>query len=242
MELIAWNRRDSNLEDNRRYQNLLVIHQITQVWLNEIAPIEKESKNSTHRLERFIPPHLVQNLWLLEKLKLDQLSSNLSNMIDSTSVNHFLDELDEIIWIVQLSVLNNAIGGSSDPESLINSLEQITWQEGKKHAEMRWGNQKLKHPLTLQQIYQTLQNSALQQPKAFLKEHETPKKLSFYWLTSPLSKNALTINPRADILCKLYHQFILGFFYGIEKALKIEVENSQLFNKEVWKFTLLLTY
>ncbi len=244
MEMNTWDRRDPKLEDDRRYQHILEIHHLTQIWLNEIAPEAKVSAGSPrlHRLERFIPPNLVQNLWLLEKLKLDKLLPDLSTMVDATSVSEFLDELEEMIWIVQLSVLNNALEHTTDAASLINSLEQITWQEGKIQAEAKWNINQTRAELSISDIAKTLADSAIQKKDAFLFEQQNSHHCSFYWLTSPLSISSLNHHPSVLTLCQLYHQYMRGFFYGIEKSIKVDVTPSTLGQKRVWRITLLSTY
>jgi len=229
----TWNRRSPRYEEEQAYQSLIEIHHITQLWLKAIEP----NPNATaYRLERFVPPNLVQNLWLLQKLKLDELPPELESVVDANSVREFIEEMEETIWIVQSSVLENALQNTTDPIGLTNLLEQVTWEQGKKVAETRWPNFQSKD------FFEALQDSPLWDKNAFLVERKTDSQVSFYWMKSPIAKASLKATPNVLILCQLYHQWIRGFFFGLSKSIQIEITPASLGGKKVWQINLLSSY
>jgi hypothetical protein len=243
---MSWNTRAPKLEDERRYQHLIEIHQLTQTWLNELAPKSPAAATESHRLERFIPPNLVQNLWLLEKVRLDQLAPQLESVIDATTVTEFLSHLEEDIWLVQMAVIDNALKNTSDPAGLTNLLEQTSWQYGKTIAEKNWpffeANQKKLEEWNAISFFKALHASPLAGAHDFLIERQIPLECSFFWVKSPLARPSLKLNPQVFVLCQLYHQFLRGFFYGLSRSLTVEVTPTSLGNQKTWRINLLLSY
>lgn len=236
-----WNLREPNFEEERRYFNLIELHKLTQGWLHEINPAEAAA--NTHRLERVIRPELTQTLWLLEKVKLDQLPPDLSKMVDAQSVAQFLDELEETILIVQMTTLENAMDNTTDPVSLMNLLEKVSWKHGRALAERRWPHFTADHELMPENYFHALMDSPLWTQKAatdlpFLLERATPSACSFYWIQSPLAKPSLRISNRVMDLCQLYHELIRGFFYGLSRSLKIEIIPTLFNEQKVYHLTL----
>ena len=221
----SWIARQPNFEEERRYLNLIELHRLTQVWLNELNPADAAA--NTHRLDRVIRPEFSQNLWLLEKLKLDQLPPELAKMVDAQSVTDFLSELEETILIVQITTLENAMQNTADHISLMNLMEKISWKHGKLLAEKRWPQfmaaTEAQAPI---HYFQALKDSPLWTTQAtppFLLERNTATLCSFYWLQSPLAKASLKISPRVLELSRLYHEMIRGFFYGLSRGLKVDI-------------------
>jgi hypothetical protein len=236
-----WNTRNPKLEDERRYQRLVEIHQLTQTWLTELEPKTSATAEKSHRLERF-----VQNLWLLEKVRLDQLPPQLDSVIDATTVPEFLGHLEEDIWLVQMAVLDNALKNTSDPAGLINLLEQTSWQYGKTIAEKYWPafeeNQKKLNEWNAASFFKALNASPLSGVNHFLAERQTQNEFSFFWIKSPLAKPSLNLNSNVLVLCQLYHQFLRGFFYGLARSVVVEVTPTSLGSQKTWRINLLLSY
>jgi len=238
----SWNQRQPIFEEERRYFNLIDLHKLTQAWLHELNPADADT---AHRLERVIRPELAQNLWLLEKIKLDQLPPELSKMVDAQSVGEFLNELEETVQIVQITTLENALDHTTDAVGLMNLLEKVSWKHGKSIAERRWpdfsgSDLADREP---KKYFQALTDSPLWTPSAkqefpFLLERSTPSRCSFYWLQSPHSKSSLSISPRVMELCQLSHELIRGFFYGLSRSLKVDIVPTLLHERKVYHFTL----
>jgi hypothetical protein len=236
-----WNLRNPSFEEERRYFNLIDLHKLTQAWLHEINPAD--AANTTHRLERVIRPELAQNLWLLEKVKLDQLPPELSKMIDSQSVTEFLNELEETIFIVQSTTLENTLDHTTDHIGMMNLLEKVSWKYGRALAERRWPQFNETHSDEPQKFFQTLMDSPLWTQKhpgdlPFLLERVTSELCSFYWLHSPHATPSLRISARVMELCQLYHEMIRGFFYGLSRSLKVEIIPTLLNGQKVYHITL----
>lgn len=238
---MSWNLRNPTFEEERRYFNLIDLHKMTQAWLHELSPAEA---HMAHRLERVIRPELAQNLWLLEKVKLDQLPPELSKMVDAQSVDEFLNELEETILIVQSTTLENAMEHTSDHIGLMNLLEKVSWKHGKALSERRWPNFSA---TDLKPYFQTLTDSPLWTQKSpkkspsevpFLLERTTQGLCTFYWLQSPHAKSSMRISARVMELCQLYHEFIRGFFYGLSRSLKVEIVPTLLHDQKVYHITL----
>jgi|GEM_PF-2309339 len=239
----AWNQRQPIFEEERRYFNLIDLHKLTQAWLHELNPADADT---AHRLERVIRPELAQNLWLLEKIKLDQLPPELSRMVDAQSVGEFLNELEETVQIVQITTLENALDHTTDAVGLMNLLEKVSWKHGKSIAERRWPDFSGSADLSghePKKYFQALTDSPLWTPSAkhelpFLLERSTPSRCSFYWLQSPHAKPSLSISPRVMELCQLSHELIRGFFYGLSRSLKVDIVPTLLHERKVYHLTL----
>ncbi|MBS1960106.1 MAG: hypothetical protein JST80_11580 [Bdellovibrionales bacterium] len=227
-----WHQRLPNFEEERRYFRLIALHQLTQRWMREITP----SGDGTYRLERTARPELEQNLWLLEKIKLDVLPPDLHDIIDASKVSEFLVELEELIWIVQSSTLENMISNSKDRVSLINVLEKASWQTGKAYAESKWPHF---HPSGLRSYFDAIEPSPLGGRGGFVLERATAEECGFYWMKSPLTLPSVARSPEILTHCQLYHEWIRGFFYGLSRNLRVDILPAQLGSNKSWKINLL---
>ena len=230
-----WHERRTSLEDERRYLNLVETHGLTQVWLTEIAPSVDSEKQNLHRIERTLRPELSQSLWLLEKIKLDQLPPRLSTLIDSTTTEEFLSELEETIWIVQTTTLENAMEATADRIGLLNLLEKASWNYGKKVAEKRWPNFESRSPMD---CFNAFLDSPLASPQGFLLESHHAKECSFYWLSSPLSRASILRSPVILELCRLHHEFMRGYFYTLCRNLRVHFTPSAFASTKTFRITL----
>ncbi len=231
----AWHERNPKFEEDRKYLNLLQLHGLTQAWLKEIDPSEDTGAHRLHRLERTRKPVLAQNLWFLEKLRMDQLPPSLSSLLDGSSAQDFLKDLEENIWIIQFSVFENAMEHTLDRASLTNLLEKITWSHAKRLSEERWPDLKKPSPY---ECYQIFQYSPLQLGASSLLESNHPHFCSFFWLNSPLSNPSLNRSPLIREFCHIHFQFIQGFFYGMSRTLRTEIVPVQLKGIETYRVSL----
>ena len=230
-----WNERKTRLEDELRYQNLIDIHGLTQAWLTELSPSADSHKLNLHKIERTLRPELTQSLWLLEKLKLDQLSPDLSTLVDSTTAEELLNELEETIWIVQTTTLENALETSKDKVGLMNLLEKVTWHYSKKIAEKRWPHFQSQDPL---ECFQAFRDSPLATAQGFLLEGHHGHECSFYWVSSPLSRESVSRSPTILELCRIYHEFMRGYFYSLCRSVRLYFVPSTLGALKTYKVTI----
>jgi hypothetical protein len=178
---------------------------------------------------------LNQNLWLLEKIKLDELPPSLGDMVDAPQVSEFLNELEELVWIVQSSNLENMLSNATDRISLINVLEKASWQTGKAYAEAKWTNFQSSG---LRSYFDAIEPSPVGGSQAFILERNTEVECSFYWMRSPLERPSLSRGPEVMVHCQLYHEWIRGFFYGLSRNLRVDILPAQLGSHRAWKISL----
>lgn len=227
-----WHLRLPTFEEERRYLRLTSIHQLTQRWMLEIA---RKDDLGVHTMERTAKPVLNQNLWLLEKIKLDELPPSLQDMVDAPTVTDFLNELEDLIWIVQSSNLENMLSNATDRISLINVLEKASWQTGKAYAEAKWPHFKAAQ---LQSYFDAIEPSPIGGDRAFVLERNTEVECSFYWTKSPLAHPSLSRMKDVLVYCQLYHEWIRGFFYGLSRNLRVDILATQLGSHKTWKISL----
>ena len=234
----AWHERVPTYEEERRFYHLIDLHGITQAWLKELLPHQAESDTRLYRMERISRPELAQNLWLLEKLKLDQLPPRLSEVVEGSTVEEFLTELEETIWLVQLSTLENAMEHSKDREGLLNVLDRVTWSYAKSLAEKRWPHFSETAPM---KCFKAFEASPLTSKKGFLLESYNASSCSFYWLDSPHARESLARSPLLANLNSLLFEFIRGYFYGLSRSVRVEIAPTPLQELKTARITVTVT-
>jgi hypothetical protein len=226
-----WNERIPTLEEERRYQKLIQLHGLTHSWMKEMG------EPASYRLERASKPELSQTLWLLEKIKLDELPPQLSDLVDGATVSQFLDELQETILIVQLTTLENVLENSPEKTSVLNLLERVSWSYSKTLAESTWSDSKI---LTPEQTFSALKAHPLAEKPApaFLLESWNAHELSFHWLNSPLGKDSLKRSPFVKELCQIQLESLRGYVYGVNRTLAMTVEEARVGPKPSFRIQL----
>jgi hypothetical protein len=226
-----WHIRQPSFEEERRYFRLIALHQLTERWMREISRKDELG----FQIERTSRPVLKQNLWLLEKIKLDELPPSLYDMVDAPTVGEFLDDLEELIWIVQSSTLENMLTHAHDRISLMNVLEKSSWQTGRQYAESKWSPFQANH---IRSYFDAIATSPLGGQQAFVLERLTDQECSFYWMKSPHDRPAVSRSPEIVAHCQLYHEWIRGFFYGLSRSLRFDILPTHLGHKKTWKITI----
>lgn len=226
-----WHTRVPLYEEERRYTRILKIHQLTQNWLKELLPEHHDS--TLYRIERMPQLELVQNLWFLERLKLDHLPPALSDIVDGTTVTELLNDLEETVWIVQASTLENALEQASDSKGLLSILDRISWSFGKVIAEEEKGNS----PRNARDFFSYFSTSFLSENRSFLLESYDDHHCNFYWTQSGLSKEFLKHSPARDELIHLHAEMIRGYGYGLETTYKVDVAQAKLQKTDQIKIT-----
>ncbi len=205
-----WNERHPTLEQSRKFKRLLVLHQLTGAWTQALSTLEA----SSFSMERMPKITLQQNLWLLEKSRVDELSVDLQSLIASEDISTYLEELAETIWLIQLSTLENALSQSSDTSLLVNIFKTTSWSQGKKAAETDWPHAKISN---LIDAYSALLETHSDESSSFLIGQSTAHALSFYWSKSPYLRSTLNHSVQVETLVQMHEEWIHGFFYGLSR-------------------------
>ena len=205
-----WNHREPTIDQNRKFDRLLFLHQLTGAWTKALTHLESPSFS----IERMPKITLQQNLWLLEKMRLDEISLDLRTLVAAEDIDTFLHELAETIWIIQLSTLENALNQTTDIPLLINIFKTTSWAQGKAVAELEWKSANLTE---LKQGYQALVETHSDSPSSFLLGQSNSNSLSFFWRNSPYQNEVLNRSSRLEKLTEMHEEWILGFFYGLSR-------------------------
>jgi hypothetical protein len=236
MSEARWHERLSTLEEERKFKKLLVLHSLTRHWTESFSTKDDES---SFRIERMPRLTLKQNLWLLEKTRLDEILTELDSLVAEQNVSEFLAELYETIWIIQISTLENAFAETKDEGLLLNLLKNSSWNHGKKTAEAEWLNLKVEN---LNSAYQAFLETHADGPSGFLLGRSAHSELNFYWVKSPNQNPAIRDSERIETFCLLHQEWLSGFFYGICRKIQTRSEKSMIENRNFIDFTLLWTY
>ena len=236
MQVNPWNERRSTLEEERRFKKLIALHSLTHLWTQAISG---PSEGGTLRIERMPKITLRQNLWLLEKARLDEVLTELNTLVGDQQLSDFLSELYETIWLIQCSTLENAFSETNDPALLTNLLKNAAWSHGKKTAETEWAN--MKSP-NLMEAYHAFLETHIDSDRGFLLGRASENELNFYWIRSPSQNPSLNTSPQIEELSTLHRECIHGFFYGLSRSIRISSRNAKVEGKQWIEFTLLLAY
>lgn len=221
--LELWNERIPKIEEERHYQFLTQLHQLTQMWMNDLM-----EEPEPYHIKRFVPPQFEQNIWILEKLKLDTLPPDLATLIGGDQVSAFLEELENTLWTVQEAVLSAALRTGS-AEEVFNRLEQSTWNYGKTLAHQAWG--------TSRRLDATHVESFWPNPFSFhtpfmelATQNHSPERtsLQFLWFDHPRSRAIINRSPLIESLTQLHQQGFSGWVYGCNPTLKVQFCASSL--------------
>jgi hypothetical protein len=237
MSLTPWHERRSTLEEERQFKKLITLHSLTHQWTQAMSGGNEEA--SVLRIERMPKITLRQNLWLLEKARLDEVLTELNTLVGEQKVSDFIAELYETIWLIQSSTLENAFSETKDPSLLMNLLKNAAWTHGKKTAEQEWS--KLESP-DLHSAYHAFLETHVDSEKGFLLGRSSEHELGFYWIRSPYQNAALNTSPQIETLCSLHQEWIQGFFYGLSRKIKVSSTPATIDGNQWIDFTLLLTY
>ncbi len=230
-----WHERSSKIEEERQFKRLLTLHGLTDAWIHAITPGNEKS----HQLERLPKVALSQNLWFLEKMRLDELPHELHELVGAQSVPDFLKEFSMTLWTIQLSHLENALASTEDRVGLINLLQKTSWNYGKKCCEQLWDITRFDRP---DAAYKAFLQSHFYGDNAFLLERDSSQELSFLWIHSPLQDLSLRDSPEVKTLCRLHEEWIRGFFYGLSRSIRFEAKETTTLDRTFFEFTLLSTY
>jgi hypothetical protein len=210
----TWNERKPTLEQERRFKRLISLHSLTDQWISSVSAKNEPS----HRLERLTRVTLNPNLWLFEKSRIDQLPLNLETLVGAQMIDDFLNELQEIIWIIQGSTLENISSATSVSEDLKNVLEQTSWNFGKTYAELLWGPS---GNLGLKESAQAFLQSHPYSENSFVTERVANHEATLIWKYSPLQNPSVKNLPSIGILCDLHEQVIRGFIYALSRSTRV---------------------
>lgn len=213
----AWHERIPLLEEERRYENLLSLHYLTCAWTTVLSDA---SPKEDYRLERFVPPELTQDLWLLEKLRFDRLPPDLERIVDETSVAAALDHLETFFWSIQLALLDNvgkSVEDSAQNQLIFGRLETASFAEGRRRAGERFGE-----VIPLQNAKQAWIPLSHGPFGSWILLRSSTLDLELLWKGAPIVRPEVIPFVQATILQALHQEWVRGFVYGLNPQLKIE--------------------
>ncbi len=231
----TWNERISTLEQERTFKRLIALHTLTDAWVKTISP----QSEPTHRIERMTKVTLNPNLWLFEKMRLDQIPLELEKLVSAQSIDDFLKELKNTIWIIQVSTLENALGQGTSTLEMENILQQTSWNHGRAYAESIWGTS---GSFALQEAYDAFCASHWYGQNDFLTETRSELEIRLIWRNPPSENPSIKTSEGAPLLCTLHEHWIRGFFYGVSRKVKTNIRSTTLRERPYPTFTLLSTY
>jgi hypothetical protein len=235
MNLSQWNQRSATIEQERRFQRTITLHTLTDSWTKSLTP----NLDKPYQIERMAKVTLNQNLWLFEKTRLDDLPLELEKLVGSQTVDSFLNQLNDTVWIIQVSTLENALSQSSKEGELLSMLEKTSWNHGKQYAEQLWKKSDFSE---LELAYQAFIEGHPYDSNAFIEERQSSTELSFLWTRSPLQNKTLKASPVVKHLCKIHEEWIRGFFYSLSRKIKLQTIPTKIMENEITQFTLLWSY
>lgn len=230
----TWNERIPTLEQERRFRRLIALHSMTDAWISRVS----KGNEPAHRMERISRVNLNPNLWLFEKSRIDQLPLELRNLVGAQSIDGFLDELREFIWIIQASTLETIFSATTESGDIRNVLEQTSWNSGKSFAESVWGGT---GDFAVKESTRAFLQSHPYSGKSFMTGRITERESVLIWKHSPLQDPAVKDSPVAATLCELHEHFIRGFFYALCRTGRLETRLTRLGESQHPEFTLLST-
>jgi hypothetical protein len=228
----GWNERPSSFEQERRFRRLTALHTLTDAWIHAISPEEQ----SSYRLARMERMTLNQNLWLYEKTRLDALPLRLDQLVGAMTLDEFLDELKDTIWIIQAATIENVLSQGSDPAEIASVLQQSSWKHGRDHAESIWGTD---GRMSRDSAFEALMESHIYDPHAFWLERKSEHEISFIWKKSPHQLGILKTSSGLPLLGATHEHWIKGFIYGVSRQTRVIAGETRLLDSAHPHFILL---
>ena len=228
----SWNERNPSLEQERRFKRLISLHSLTDSWISKVSAKNEPS----HRLERVTRVTLNPNLWQFEKARIDHLPLNLEHLVGAQRIDDFLDELQETIWIIQASTLENISTSSSTQEDLTNVLQQASWNFGKTFSESIWGTA---GDLSLKEAVHAFTQTHFYSEGSFITERIARHEATLIWKHSPDHDRTVKDSTAISILSSLHEQVIQGFFYTLSRSTRVRFGRTQ-FGLETYPYISLL--
>jgi hypothetical protein len=230
-----WNERISTLEQERRFKKLISLHSLTDSWISKIS-----AKNEpAHRLERVTRVTLNPNLWQFEKSRIDHLPLNLEDLVGAQKINDFLNELEETIWIIQASTLENIASSTQTSEDLTNVLQQTSWNFGKQYAEAIWGTS---GDLTLKEAAQAFSQTHFYLENSWITERMANHETTLIWKRSPRHDRTVKDSSAISLLCDLHEQVIQGYFHALSRSTRVKFGHTRLGEETYPYLNLLWSY
>jgi hypothetical protein len=171
----------------------------------------------------------------MEKKRLDDLPLRLEELVGAQEIDAFLSELEDTIWIIQASTLENAESVAPNREELLNILEQASWTHGRAGAEEIWGK---KGNFNLREGVEAFLKSHGYGAGSFQLERDSPREITLIWKRSPQKNPALLQSPVTEVLCSLHSHWIRGFLYGVSRNTEVTYGTTRIRDEEYPYFTL----
>ncbi|MBI2711814.1 MAG: hypothetical protein HYX41_02965 [Bdellovibrio sp.] len=221
-----WHERLPAAEHYLWFQNLVELHELTNLWLKEV-----QIEYSQHAVHRGFSKRVTENLWMLNSLT----EHKFEDYLDDTTPEDVLARLEHAVWATQAWTLNHfRIQTPEDSREAIETvLEQICWKAGRRCAEKRWSRwiQKDGKPGTdLRDILLAFQDSPLSRSsrqESFLLRRGVQNLVEVELLTCPHRLPYHETHEVADWLCRLHWNFLKGYAYALNSKTVSEFKISQ---------------
>jgi hypothetical protein len=244
----AWHERRATTLHHRWYRNLLELHGLTQSWVRELSG-EGDADGRRHLLQRglTLSDEVSGTLWMLERLTGatevatpggappevrvgEDDAAGLEALLDDTSPDDLLGRLERAIWTVQAWTLSALLerAAKTDHSALRNQLEHLSWKAGRDCARRRWST--LPEPARgdARGVLAALADAppfGRPDVPALLPERAVADEVRFELRVCPhlLSFGELgSAGAPLDELCALQAQWIRGFVYELQPALRVD--------------------
>lgn len=237
---MAWIDRSPTHEQYITFCNLIDLHRMTLGWVHAIA---EGTVTLPDHLSRVSSPGIKQTLEQLDQLGSEDLPTSFDEILKEWDPEDLIPALDRIVKSLQAWILQGLLDRTppSEHESLINLLENSSFNSGLSIAESRWRESIQKKPFTIEQSYQAFLSSpvGLGGQKGFLLERRKSKneveiEAGFLPLHSPYWE----IKAVAPLVTRLHLQWIRGFMYKLNSQILVaEFETGKLTTSGI-KFTI----
>src|SRR4051794_21413618 len=100
-----WHLRAPNTEHYQWFENLVDLHGLTTLWIQEI-----QSERAPYLMTRGLSAEASENLWMLDSLSERKLES----LLDDTSIHDLLCRLEHAVWAAQAWTLKHLLEKPAD--------------------------------------------------------------------------------------------------------------------------------
>jgi hypothetical protein len=204
-----WHLRPIDEHHLAHYGAILSLHALTRAWLSEL-----KSETPEHALARRsklnLSTEMLQTIDFLESAL--EEGTHLEDWIQDQNVDEALQDLERRAFAAQ-SLTLQALKG----EGIQELLQKISWDEGKKFAEVHWSKVISERRKDLRVGYYALESTPL-----FPKGSQRPllptrwfaNECHFELLACPHRSQFAEVLVEADTLCELYSYWWGGFGFG----------------------------
>jgi hypothetical protein len=226
-----WHLRRPSLQHRRSFENLVVLHGMTEGWINELKQLQGPNRwEGPSLITRGLSGDVAGNLWLLDALK---DLGGFEGILDDTKPEDLLLRLQRTVWAAQawtLRMLEERTNGN-ERQVLLSVLQQSSWKYGRKMGETRWphavGQGTEAWRFDLRAILLAAEDTAIApypNPEMFLIQRAVQSEASVELLACPHQSTYPEVLPQADLMCLLHSRLLQGYAYSINTNLVVETD------------------